>query len=61
MTIQPMINLNEEQMNILIRVAEEHNVTAEEYLERICLNHCNMLQSMSESDVLAWSSGDGRS
>jgi len=60
MMIQPQIDLNEEQMNILQRVALEHNVTAEQYLARVCRNHCSMLISLEEEELLTWSEANAR-
>ena len=60
MTIQPLIDLSEEHMNILQRVSLEHNVTAEEYLARVCRNHCSMLISLEEEELLSWSESNAR-
>lgn len=60
MTIQPLIDLDEEQMNILQRVSLEHNVTIEQYLARVCRNHCSMLFTLDEKEVLSWSEEHAR-
>lgn len=61
MNIQPLVNLTEEQFEILQRVSLEHNVTAEQYLSRICANHCSVLVSLEEEEMLSWSGTDARS
>ena len=60
MNIQPLIELTEEQMDILQRVAVEHDVTAEQYLARVCRNHCSMLISLEEEELLTWSETNAR-
>ena len=60
MNIQPQIELTEEQMNLVTRVAFEHEVTVEEYLARVCRNHCSMLLSLEEQEILSWSEQHAR-
>ena len=54
MTIQPMINLNDEYMQLMTKIAVEHDVTIEEYLSRICQNHIRQLLSLDQEGYLKW-------
>lgn len=54
MTIQTMVNLNDEHMQLMTKIAVEHDVTIEEYLSRICQNHIRQLLSLDQEGYLKW-------
>ena len=49
MNIQPLVEVNDEEFNILQRLSIEHEVTVEQYLVRIIEGHIKyVLQAESE-------------
>jgi len=54
MNIQPLVEMNDEQFNIVQRLAIEHEVTVEQYLVRIIEGHVKYMLKADEEGYLPW-------
>ena len=54
MNIQPLVEMNDEEFNIVQRLAIEHEVTVEQYLVRIIEGHVKYMLKADEEGYLSW-------
>ncbi len=54
MNIQPLIEMNDEQSDIVQRLAIEHEVTVEQYLVKIIEGHVKYMIKADSEGYLPW-------
>ncbi len=54
MNIQPLVEMNDEQFDIVQRLAIEHEVTAEQYLVKIIEGHVKYMIKADSEGYLPW-------
>ena len=54
MNIQPLVEVNDEEFNILQRLSIEHEVTVEQYLVRILEGHVKYVLKAESEGYFPW-------